>query len=316
MKIFKYLVFLILTIISINIYAVCPHPATYPATAYKPFPPTICYPESGGLGYCQFNIIDNGLDIKVPCTNTEGCSDQAYAVDVQSVSDKVYKNSDCTNPPLQDGCVQLQNGSIECEEEEEPTDDTVLQCTSEICQNPNNKRCPTNYVSGSVNGDRVCIRSDETPPPEPCETDCENPHDEIEAITDAKHGIVDSIEQLADTIRNSFNELINLIEEKTNSNDDDNGENTGGEYPTNIDTSALQAEMPYQELQLENASFNENIFNSAAQCPSDRTLNLDLMGRSFTYSFSFAQVCNGLSIVGLFILIMCYIYAAHLVIKE
>jgi hypothetical protein len=62
-----------------KVFAFCPYPATYEGIAYKPFQNTICYPEnSPGTGYCEFKIIDNGLDIKVPCTSGN-CSSQGYA---------------------------------------------------------------------------------------------------------------------------------------------------------------------------------------------------------------------------------------------
>ena len=229
------------------------------------------------------------------------------------------------DPPLQEGCTQLPNGSIECEEEEEEQEPTVLQCSSDSCPNPNNLRCPSGYVSGTVNGQRVCARSN-TPEPDPeCEGDCDETQNEIAAINDAKNGIIDSINQLYMTIENGFDSLISLLNQKLSSSGDGDGDGDGDGHGTpvdtggnwgNPDTSGFNAEMPYSDSQPENNSFNQNIYNSDTQCPSDRTLNLDLMGRSFTYTFSYSHICDGLAIIGLFILIMCYLFAAHIVVKE
>jgi hypothetical protein len=112
MKYFKYLLFVVTALFSIQSYAVCHHPATYPGISHKPFPNTVCYPEGGGgNGFCKFNLIPAPFDIQVPCTNGDGCPAPSYAVDLQSVNDRVYTNSNCTSQ-LQDGCVKLHNVNI------------------------------------------------------------------------------------------------------------------------------------------------------------------------------------------------------------
>lgn len=281
-------------------------------------PPTACYPEVNGNGFCKF-IVEQAS----PYLDSSDPNEAPYAAFyVTSISSRVYRNSGCT-VILQEGCTQSSDGSIECEEEEEEEEEpepTVLVCTASSCLNPNNLQCPTNYVSGSVNGHNVCVRNDEPDPdPDPEPNECEDEDcstEEIAAIRDAKHGIIDSIQQLGDTIRNGFNDLMDLLDEKLSSQPSGGGDGSGETGSSNVDTSSLNAETPTKDLNIENAQFNDGIYNANPSCPDDKQLNLDLMGRSFSYSFSFSHFCDGLSIVGIFIMIMCYLYSAYIVTKE
>jgi hypothetical protein len=323
MKYFKYLLLVITALFSLHATAVCYHPATYPGTAHKPFPATICYPEGGGgNGYCQFRVIDDGLDIQVPCTNPQGCgSTPAYGINLQSISDKVYKNPDCTNPPLQDGCVQLPNGNIECEEEEEE-EDPVLQCSTDSCPNPENKRCPTGYKPGSFNGQNICAKS-KTPPdpdPEPCEGEnCESDQDVINAVNDANYSITNSINNLSNSFSNSFNQIKNLLSEISekiqnlgNSGGGD-GEGNGNGYGE-VDTSDLYAETPISDT--DEHYLNQNLFSSNEQCPADNVLNLNFMGSNITYNFSYLEICDALYSLSFIVMILAYMISIYIVSRE
>ena len=322
MKYFKYLLFVLTALFSIQSYAVCYHPATYQGTAHKPFPSTVCYPEGGsGTGYCQFRIIDDGLDIQVPCTNPDGCgSSPAYAISLQSVSDKVYKNPDCTNPPLQDGCVQLPNGNIECEEEEEEENDPVLQCSTDSCPNPENKRCPTGYTSGSFNGQNMCVKSKKPDEPEPCEGEnCESEQDVINAVNNANYSITGAIDNLKNSFSNSFNQIKNLLGEISekiqnlgNSGGGD-GEGNGNGYGE-VDTSDLYAETPISDT--DEHYLNENLFSSNEQCPADNVLNLNFMGSNITYNFSYLQICDALYSLSFIVMILAYMISIYIVSRE
>ena len=301
MNFFRYIFLSILSFLSTNIYASCPSGNSVVSETF-----------AGNVGslYCVQYYSSNCEVLVQSGTIILDGGPLPYASLTGKTCEYIEK------PPLQEGCTQLPNGSIECEEEEpEPT---VLVCTASSCLNPNNLQCPTNYVSGSVNGRNVCVRNDE-PDPDPEPNECEDEDcstEEIAAIRDAKHGIIDSIQQLGDTIRNGFNDLMNLLDEKLSSQPSGDGDGSGETGSSNVDTSSLNAETPTKDLNIENAQFNDGIYNSIPSCPDDKQLNLDLMGRSFSYSFSFSHFCDGLSIVGIFIMIMCYLYSAYIVIKE
>ncbi|ENV33010.1 virulence factor TspB C-terminal domain-related protein [Acinetobacter gerneri] len=69
---------------------------------------------------------------------------------------------------------------------------------------------------------------------------------------------------------------------------------------------------PDQELSKQ--SLDTNAFGSYKQCPQDRTLSMNLLGRqSFSYTFSFSTWCEYLSMFGLFILIFSYLTGAYII---
>lgn len=323
MKYFKYLLFVLTALFSIQSYAVCYHPATYPGIGHKPFPATVCYPDGDGK-YCEFRVIDNGMDIQVPCTKPSGCSAPAYAIDIQSISSTVYKNPDCTNPPLQDGCVQLPNGNIECEEEEEEENDPVLQCSTDSCPNPENKRCPTGYTAGSFNGQNMCVKSNKPDEPEPCEGEnCESDQDVINAVNNANYSITGAIDNLKNSFSNSFNQIKNLLSEisekiqnlgnSNNGDGDGDGDGYGDGYGE-VDTSDLYAETPISDT--EQQHLNQNLFSSNEQCPPDNVLNLNFMGNNITYNFSYYEICNALYSLSFIVMILAYMISIYIVSRE
>lgn len=68
------------------------------------------------------------------------------------------------------------------------------------------------------------------------------------------------------------------------------------------------------EKELDQKSLQTNIFSGSASCPPDRTLSMTLFtGKTFQKSFSFAMWCDKLAIFGTLILIASYMYAAYII---
>lgn len=198
---------------------------------------------------------------------------------------------------------------------------TELECTSDMCYNPNNLRCPSGYTSGSFNGQRVCARSSNPDPidPEcPPDTDC-NGSDQgvINAVNNANADISGNINNLSNNlgnalldVRDKLNEIADKIANLGNGsggNNNGNGENEWGD----VDTSPFTADLPVREI--EQKQLSENLFSYNAQCPPDNTLNMNFLGHSVTYTFSYSQICDALHILGYFVLLMAYLYAAYIV---
>lgn len=327
MRLLKYLFLFIALLFTSKTFASCPHPSTFNAISNKPFPTSFCYPESGGgSGYCEFVIYDNGMDIQVPCTNPNGCgTEPRYAIDVKSVSNKVYKNSDCTNPPLQEGCTQLADGSIECKEDPEP-ESPILECTTDSCLNPQNKRCPTGYTTGSFNGQSMCVKSNTQNPEDPSECtgeDCGIRTDRIvSAVDKANLDITNSVDNLGsnlDSPLSSIKDFLSQISEKlttiTNkigsSSNPSNPQTDPDSNPQNVDTSAFNSPMPIQNTDAQ--QIDSLLFGSNPQCPQSNSLSLPQYGIS--YEFSFTQICDFLDWLSYLVMIFAYATAVYIVVK-
>lgn len=82
-----------------------------------------------------------------------------------------------------------------------------------------------------------------------------------------------------------------------------------------VDTSSMEATLP--EKQLTPQSFNLGLYGSSPQCPADRTLSMSLLGRSsFSYTFSFSMLCEKLALFGQLIMIIAYLYSAHIITRN
>jgi hypothetical protein len=325
MKYFKYFLFVLTALFSIQSYAVCHHPATYPGIAHKPFPNTVCYPEDGtGNGFCKFNLVRPPFNVEVPCTNSDGCVADAYAVDLVSVNDRVYINSNCTTQ-IQDGCVQLPNGNIECEEEEEEENDPVLQCSSDSCPNPDNKRCPTGYTRGSFNGQNLCVKhtpNDDDDEDEECNdpNGCDESNDEIIAAIDrANNDITNSTNSLGQTLTDALNSVKNALgdiaDKLQNLADSMINGNNGPDQNTNQppDTSQFNADLPVEDVEI-NQNLDTGLYSSNSQCPAKKIINIPQYG--LHYEFDFSEICNMLQIFGYLVLLFAYVVAARIVIKS
>lgn len=324
MRLLKYLFLFIALLFTSKTFASCPYPSNFPAIAKKPFPTIICYPESGGSGYCKFRLVDNGLDIKAACTDPEGCSSGSYIIDAYSVNGNVYDNADCEFKPLQDGCQRMQDGSIECTTPDDPEKPTILECTSEACPNPDNLRCPMGYVGGYVNGKNTCTKSDKPcddciPDPDPPCPDCTPNIDSekiIAAVNNAKDSITGAVNNIGtsfdenlDAMKSKLSEIVDKISNLSNSNDNDSTDDN-----TEVDTSALAADTPTR--QLTEHEIKDNLFvsaSSSSQCPQDNVLNMNFMGYTLTHSFSYLAICDALRMLSYLVMIFAYMYSAIIV---
>jgi len=205
-------------------------------------------------------------------------------------------------------------------------DDNVLQCTVEYCANPDNKTCPIGYVSGKVNNIPHCVKSGEPnpdPDPEECEVDCDNELNDVQGIINSINNAGNNITESLSDLLSDLNDGLSLIADKlqdiisNQDNNSNNNNNTGCETDcddgSGVDTSGLNADVPY--IQLEEKQLDQNIFASSASCPADNTLSMQLGNRSFSYTFKYQPICNGLEILGFFILAFAYMFAANIVVK-
>lgn len=316
MNFFKYL-FLLFIFISFDLYAYCAHPShSYGTTRLNPMPSTACYPEVNGSGFCKFKV-----EQASPYMDSQDPNLAPYAsFTVSSISSRVYRNSDCT-VILQEGCTQSSDGSIQCEEEEEEEEENepVLQCSTDSCPNPENKRCPTGYTSGSFNGQNMCVKNKKPEEPEPCDGEnCESDQDVINAVNNANYSITGAIDNLKNSFSNSFNQINNLLGEISqkiqnlgNSNGGDNGNGNG--YG-DVDTSDLYAETPISET--DQHYLNQNLFEWNDQCPPDNELNLNFMGSTITYNFSYIDICDALYSLSFIVMILAYMISIYIVSRE
>lgn len=322
MKYFKYVLFALIALFSIQSYAVCHHPATYQGIAYKPFPSTVCYPEGGsGNGFCKFDLVPPPFDVQLPCTDSDGCGSTSYAVDLKSVNNRVYTNSNCTSQ-LQEGCVQLPNGNIECEEEPEEENDPVLQCSTDSCPNPDNKRCPVGYTRGSFNGQNLCVKT-KTDDDEPECNDpngCDESNDEIIAAIDrANNDITNSTNSLGQTLTDALNSVKNAlgdIADKLQNLADSmiNGNNGPGQNTNQPpDTSQFNADLPVEDVEI-NQNLDTGLYSSNSQCPAKKIINIPQYG--LHYEFDFSEICNMLQMFGYLVMVFAYVAAARIVTKS
>jgi hypothetical protein len=222
----------------------------------------------------------------------------------------------------------MYNGQLSCVK----IKDDTLQCTDDVCYNPQNLKCPTDYSRGSFNGQSVCTRS--TQPQED-----ENSFDDtLEGnINKARVGISNTVKGLTGTIAVKLDRLNQTIQEltekltKSNCNNPDsenttsgvdcNPDSSGGDGDNNntgggsVDTSGLNADVPYIDNTNVPTSFDTSLFDSNSSCPSNNTLSMDFMGRSFSYTFEYQNICNWLEVFGYLILAFAYMYAANIVVK-
>ena len=307
MKYFKYILFIISILITTTSYSAytCGVGANVTLTTdLEDYPSVIC--ANTGAGNCE--VIEN---------HSIRSSNGSWIIYATSTGEGCITPTNLNAPPLQDGCERTANGSIVCPEEEEEEEDPVLQCSTDSCPNPDNKRCPTGYTPGSFNGQNICAKSKTPPDPEPCEGENCNPEqDVINAVNDANFSITNSINNLSNSFSNSFNQIKNVLNEISqkiqnlgNSNGDGNGDGNG-----EVDTSELSAETPFSET--EQHYLNENLFSSNEQCPPDNVLNLNFMGNNITYNFSYYQICDALYSLSFIVMILAYMVAIYIVSRE
>lgn len=228
----------------------------------------------------------------------------------------------------------MYNGQLSCVKIKEQ-DENVLQCIDDYCFNPENKICPSGYQKGTFNGQAVCSKKQENEEEQgECEGEnCSSATSIIEAIEKSNNDITSSIDNLKQGFTDAINGLTTKLQEwidklsgeectegeecptETNPNDGDGTGNGGdnGDY-SGVDTSGLQADVPYIE-QNTNKTFDTNLFSSSSSCPPDNTLNINILNRSYSYTFEYTYICDGLGIIGFFFLALAYGYSAKIVVS-
>lgn len=70
-------------------------------------------------------------------------------------------------------------------------------------------------------------------------------------------------------------------------------------------------ETPQREL--DSKSFNPNMYASSSQCPADKTLSMNIVGRSYSNTFSFSDICRELSSLSNLVMAAAYAYGAIII---
>jgi len=103
--------------------------------------------------------------------DSKDCTNQ-YKDDPPPKCDKTDPYGDCYVPP-DDKCVRAKDGSIFCPDNSKPPENNTCN-GADYCKRPP-EGCGPGYVSGSFNGEQLCVRSGPNVPKEPPEPD--NPDD-------------------------------------------------------------------------------------------------------------------------------------------
>lgn len=337
MNFFKYLFVLFSLFITQHIFANCEsgiHGAFESNLSDPPY--TICASHKDfGSSKCIMNVYtmekNNTTGIFTLFAATTGTECQAVT---QLNKPKQYTcTTDVCPATDSDQCPDthqkgVYNGQLSCVK----IKDDTLQCTDDVCYNPNNLKCPADYSRGSFNGQSVCTRSSK---PNEDENKFE---DTIEGnINKARVGISNTVKGLTgtlavklDRLNQSITDLTKKLTEKKPKctqeqieneqtenceveSQPDNPNNGDGEGGNGVDTSGLNPDLPYINNNNVPTSFNTNLFSSNNSCPSNNTLSMNFMGRSFSYTFKYDNVCDWLQMFGYLILALSYMYAANIV---
>lgn len=71
--------------------------------------------------------------------------------------------------------------------------------------------------------------------------------------------------------------------------------------------------VPTKDLGGEITGLDGNLINAGKQCPASKVLSMNLMNKSFSYTFEFTAFCQGLSFIGGLIKILAYLHAGYIV---
>ena len=326
MNYFKYICLLILPFLSTNIYASCPAGNTVVSQTFA---------GNAGSLYCvQYHSSNCKVLVQSGTIILDG-GPLPYA----SLTGKTCEYTE--KPPLQEGCTQLPNGSIECEDpEEEEEPETTLSCTSNMCSNPNSLRCPTNYSGGTFNGNRLCIKNNSNPPDDPTEEcgddiECQEAAEHAQiavAVNNANSSITDKIGQMASNLSNKLGEIADKLGEIAdkigniaggngnggngtgNGNGNGDGEGDGDGDGNGTDTSGLEADVLFITNE-EMPQLDQNLFGNNAQCPEPKVLSMPFMGSSISYDFEFTEICNSLNYLSYIVMIMSYLISCYIIIR-
>lgn len=148
----------------------CPHPNTVTAVANvgAKLEAVRCVPLSGTHKFCVYKKSPNTLIINVPSVSNPEQGALAYDLVSQSKTPvdncaPLYEGQCNPKDPYggcfkvpDDGCTRTQNGSIVCPNNSVPPVENT--CTGTYCKRPPTG-CPSGYVSGSFNGEALCVKS-------------------------------------------------------------------------------------------------------------------------------------------------------------
>lgn len=65
--------------------------------------------------------------------------------------------------------------------------------------------------------------------------------------------------------------------------------------------------------ELDQKSLDSNLYNYGSSCPADRTLSMNIVGRPFTKTFSFSEICSQLQVLGNLVMAGAYLYGGLIV---
>ncbi|HCQ9958965.1 hypothetical protein [Acinetobacter baumannii] len=144
---------------------ICP-PIDYPAYYYfdagSPIPIQECYPT--GDKFCVFKAKPNSIILNHANNRQSTVLYNTSPTPVASCTplksgqcDKNDPYGDCYQPP-NDGCTRLADGSITCPDGAAPPSPTGTCSGATYCNRPPTG-CGTGYVSGSFNGQALCVKS-------------------------------------------------------------------------------------------------------------------------------------------------------------
>ena len=326
MKAFKYLIFFVLSLMSIQVFS------------------AIYY--SNGLDGKNYSTAESA------CTATLGLSD--FSGEIKEVN---WTGTFCSVKTYYWHGVPIEQTNIEPEPEPEPKkcEAGIVPLTLKVpvssgkmvcvnsCQYSLTKCVDVDFEAGmtcdGVNEGRECGTpkpTDPNPTP-PVTQDPTNPTDktdEQKTFENIMHVIGEKLDGIKDAITGG----------NQNQDGGSTGGSTGGDVNVNVDMSETNAKIDETnslideltkwlqgedlgddifgdseppEKELTPQQLETNIFSGRAQCPADAKLSFNLLGgKTFTKTFEFTDWCDNLEIFGSLILIASYLFGAYIIVSK
>jgi hypothetical protein len=144
---------------------------------------------------------------------------------------------------------------------------------------------------------------------------CEKKQNKIvEAIDRLSLSVSDSFYDLYDDLESFLNDFYISLDSINSSIDDievdEIKNNENNENNENLDTTALEADISYNEIK--KTDLNEYLFSIPKQCPVDRTTSI----WGYEFSFSFSKLCISLNLLGNLVLLLSYISAYYIIVRK
>ncbi len=324
MQAFKYLVFLLLSFLSLNVFAATEYRAQHSLGQWRSTPQSACADMVGWWGTAEYNS-------SLGCVNPSNPNRLIAPLETRGVPDPEPEKCEAGIVPLTLK-VPVSSGKMVC---------------VNSCQYSLTKCVDVDFEAGmtcdGVNEGRECG----TPPPTTTPTtppviqDPTNPTDktdEQKTFENIMHVIGEKLDGIKDAITGG------------NQNQDggdtggSTGGSTGGDVNVNVDMSATNAKIDETnslideltkwlqgedlgddifgdqeppEKELTPQQLDTNIFSGRSQCPADARLSFKLLGgKSFTKTFEFKDWCDNLEIFGSLILIASYLFGAYIIVSK